>query len=181
MLALNVILTFFTISFSCERSVKLWQGVRKHWYELFLGTFAKLREATFRFVVYIRLSGRPSAHMEQLCSHWTDFLKILHLIALPKYVEKIKVSLKSNKNSGCFTWRLMYIYDRFVYRWMLLRMRNVSDKFVEIMKQNLCSVIFFFFRKSCLFLDNVEKWCRAEQTTWKYRVIEKDGRDLKPL
>jgi len=50
--------------------------------------------------------------MEQLWSHWTDFLKILHLIVFPKYVEKIEVSLKSNNNNGYFTRRTMYIYGR---------------------------------------------------------------------
>jgi hypothetical protein len=90
----------FVITFSCKRSVNLWQGARKHRYELFLGASAKLREAIFRFVVYVRLSVRPSARMEQFCFHRTAFLKILHLIVLPKYVEKIQVSLKSKKNNS---------------------------------------------------------------------------------
>jgi hypothetical protein len=35
----------------------------------FLGAFAELRKATISFVV----SVRPSVHIEQLGSHWTDF------------------------------------------------------------------------------------------------------------
>jgi hypothetical protein len=37
----------------------------------FLGAFAKLRKATISFVRSVRLSVR----MEQLGSHWTDFLE----------------------------------------------------------------------------------------------------------
>jgi len=40
--------------------------------------------------------------MEQLGSHWMDFHEILHLIVFKKYVEKIQVSLKYDKNNGYF-------------------------------------------------------------------------------
>jgi hypothetical protein len=39
----------------------------------FFGAVAKLRKATISFVTSVRLSVR----MEQLGSHWMDFLKIL--------------------------------------------------------------------------------------------------------
>jgi hypothetical protein len=61
-----------------------------------LGAFAKLREAAIRFVA----SVRPSACMEQLGSHWTDFHEIWYLSIFRKSVEQIQVSLKSDKNSG---------------------------------------------------------------------------------
>jgi len=48
-------------------------------------------------------SVRPSVRMEQLGSHWTDFLTIWYLGIFRKSVEKIQVSLKSDKNSGYFT------------------------------------------------------------------------------
>jgi hypothetical protein len=38
-----------------------------------LGAFAKLRKVTIAFR-HIRLSGRLPVRMEQLGSHWTDFL-----------------------------------------------------------------------------------------------------------
>jgi hypothetical protein len=38
----------------------------------FLEAFAKLRKATISFVMYVR----PTALMEQLDSHWTDFDQI---------------------------------------------------------------------------------------------------------
>jgi len=49
--------------------------------------------------------------MEQLGSSWADFHKIWYLSVFRKYVEKIQVSLKSDKNEVYFTWRLMNIFD----------------------------------------------------------------------
>jgi len=46
-----------------------------------------------------------SVRMEQLGSHWTDFHEIWGFFA------KIQVSLKSDKNSGYFTWRSINIFD----------------------------------------------------------------------
>ena len=57
-------------------------------------------------------SSRLSFRVEQLGSHWADFHEILNLNIFRKYVEKIKVSLKPNKNNGYFTWRAVYIYNR---------------------------------------------------------------------
>jgi len=42
-----------------------------------------------------------SARMEQL-AHWTDFHEIWYLSIFRKYVEKIQVSLKSDKLNGYF-------------------------------------------------------------------------------
>jgi len=72
----------------------------------FLGTSAKLRKAVASFVI----SVRPSVRMEKLGSHWTDFHEIWYLSIFLKYVEKIQVSLKSDKNNGYFTWRPRYIF-----------------------------------------------------------------------
>ena len=44
------------------------------------------------------MSVLPSVRMGKLGSHWTDFHEILNLNFLRKYVEKIQVSLKSDKN-----------------------------------------------------------------------------------
>jgi hypothetical protein len=38
-------------------------------------------------------------------------------------------------------------------------------KFVEVIKAHiLCSVTFFFFRKSCRLRDSVEKYCEGTET-----------------
>jgi hypothetical protein len=51
-----------------------------------------------------------------------------------------------------------------VFRRILLRLRYESDKTVQKNKTRiLCSAI--FFSKKLLLWDNVEKYCRAEQTT----------------
>jgi len=53
-------------------------------------------KATISFVMSFRLSG----HMEKLGSHWTDFHEIWYLCMFRKSVEKIRVSLWSDKNNG---------------------------------------------------------------------------------
>ena len=59
------------------------------------------------------LQHNLSARTEQLGSHWTDFHEIWHLSILRKSVYKILVPLKSDTNSGYFTWRAKYIYDSY--------------------------------------------------------------------
>ena len=48
------------------------------------------------------LSVYPSAGMEQLGSQWTESHKISYLSIFRKSVEKIQVSLKSDKNNRHF-------------------------------------------------------------------------------
>ena len=62
-----------------------------------LDAFLKWRKANISFIV----SVRPSAHMEKLGCHWTDFHKILSIFV--KSVEEIQFSLKCDKNNGYFT------------------------------------------------------------------------------
>ena len=72
-----------------------------------LGAFVKLRKATISFVISVRqpvsLSGHPSVHMKQLGSQCTDFHDIIYLSIFLKYVEKKRVSLKSDKNDEYFS------------------------------------------------------------------------------
>jgi len=65
--------------------------------------------------------------MEQLDSPWTDFHEIWCFSIFRKYVEKIQVPLKYDKNNGYFTWRPIYIF-LIISRWILLLLRNVSGK-----------------------------------------------------
>jgi hypothetical protein len=48
--------------------------------------------------------------MEQLGSHWTDFHDIWYLIIFLIFIDKIQISLKSDKNNGHFTRRPACIY-----------------------------------------------------------------------
>jgi hypothetical protein len=49
--------------------------------------------------------------MEQLGAHWKDFREMWYFKIFRKSVEKIHVSLKSDKNNGYFIWRPMNIYE----------------------------------------------------------------------
>jgi hypothetical protein len=77
-------------------------------YVWFLSTFAKLRKATISFVTSVHLCV---VCVEQFGSHWSDFDDTWYLCLFQKFVEKFQVYLKSDKNSGYFTWRRFYIYD----------------------------------------------------------------------
>ena len=63
--------------------------------------------------------------MEKLGSHWKDFRKILYLNIFRKYIEKLQVLFKSEKNNRYFTWRPTNVFDNIS---VLLRIRNVSEK-----------------------------------------------------
>jgi hypothetical protein len=51
----------------------------------------------------VRPSVRFSVRMEQLGSYWTDFDEIDIFRPFQKFVEKIQISLTSEKNNGYFT------------------------------------------------------------------------------
>ena len=76
-----------------------------------------------------------SVRTEQLGSKWTDFHDIWYLSIFRKSAEQIQASLKSDKNNGTIH------EDRCTFmmisRWILFRMRNVSDKSCT---QILCSI-----------------------------------------
>jgi len=72
------------------------------------------------------MSAHLSARMEQLGSHWMNFHIILYLRIFRKSVEKIQVSLKSNKNNSSTLHEDRYTF-LIISHSVLLRMRNVSD------------------------------------------------------
>ena len=59
---------------------------------------------------HVCLSVRPSARVEQLGFHQTDFREIWYLSISRKSVNKIQVLLKSDKNIGYFTRRPIYFF-----------------------------------------------------------------------
>jgi len=101
-----------------------------------LGAFAKLQKAT---IVSSCLSLRPSALIEQLGPHWTDFHEIWCLWSFRKSAEKIKF----NENLTIMTGTLREDLRTFmiISRWILPRMRNVSDK---ISRENKITHFVFF-------------------------------------
>jgi hypothetical protein len=78
-------------------------------------------------------------------------------------VQKIQVSLKSDKNSGFFTWRPTY---DFYHIWLTVSWNEKSfgTKVAEKIKTHF---VFnnIFFQKSYRLWDNVAQYCRAGQAT----------------
>jgi hypothetical protein len=69
----------------------------------FLGAFEKLQKAAISVVMSVCPLVRSSVRIQQLGSHWTEFLEIWYLSIFRKSVEKIQVSLTSDKNNRYFT------------------------------------------------------------------------------
>jgi hypothetical protein len=98
----------------------------RHWYpsqrpsHLVLSGFAKLRKAAS--CLYVCLS----VCMVQVDSHWTDFQEIWCLNILWKSLQNIQVWLKSTTIKGNLyeDVRIFMV----ISGWILLRMRNISDK-----------------------------------------------------
>jgi len=120
----------------------------------FLGAFAKLRKATICFVMCVH----PFA-----CNNSVPTGRIFMEFDIWGFsVEKIQVSLKSDKNKEYFTWRPMYIlhiyFAHFYLEWETFRTEVVENIKTHI----LCSVT--IFRKSCRLWNNVEKYWARQAT-----------------
>jgi hypothetical protein len=81
-----------------------------------------------------------------------------------KSVDKIQVSLKSDKNKGDFPGRPIYIFNHTSLS--VFRLRNMSQNVCrENQTTNLMFGNFFFFRKSCVVWDNRGKCPTVGQAT----------------
>ena len=89
----------------------------------FLCAFAQIRNAIVSLIMTVRPSSwNNSAPTGRI------FIKFdVWLLFFRKYVEKIQVSLKNDKNNGYFKRRSVYIF--IISRSILVR--NVSDRFVK--------------------------------------------------
>jgi hypothetical protein len=113
------------------------------------------------------LSVCLSVRMNQMGSHSTDFHRIWHLRIFRKPVEKIQVSLKSDKYKGYFTWRPMCVY------YNLSSNSSENEKcFIQSCRenQNTPYAQCLFTEKSCHLWNNVEKHGRVRQETWQYNT-----------
>ena len=130
------------------------------WSSLFLGAFAKLQNTTISFVMSVYSS---------VCRHRAPrfplegFDEISYLTIFQKPIEKIQISLKSDKNNGHFLSR-QYIFlshvSQFFLEWKMFEKKNCRENETHI----LYSIAFFFCKSSRLW-DNAEKYCRARQAT----------------
>jgi len=114
-----------------------------------LGAFIKLRKATINFTMCY-------PHETTRLTQWEDFHAVWYLGIFRKSVEKIQVSLKSDKNKGHLTWRP--IHNFIISLSLLLIVRNVSDRNCrENQNTFYIQLLFFFCRNSFRLWDNVEK------------------------
>jgi hypothetical protein len=105
---------------------------------LLFGAFAKLRKTTISFIVSACPDGTARHPLNGFS--WNFILDW-------NSVDKIQVSLKSEKNEG---WPTLHedLRTFLISDWILLIMRNLSDKSLEKIKETFH---FFFLRKSCLY------------------------------
>ena len=90
-----------------------------------------------------------------------------------KSVEWIQISLKSDENNGCFVWIPLYMYDN-----ISLNFSYNKKRFRQKLWGNQKACFMFnisFFFKSCLWWDNVQKYCTVAQATdndiiWRMRL-----------
>ena len=98
-------------------------------------------------------------------SHWIHLYEIWYSSVFPKFVEEIQCSLKSDKS------KVTLHGDQFpfciIFRSVLLKMRNVSEKCIQKIKTRFMFNI-FFPRKSYRLWDNAKKYCRGGQARWRY-------------
>ena len=118
---------------------------------LILGAFTKLRKVTTSFVMSVR--PFECRRMEQLGSYWTDFDEVWRCFFFRKYIDKIQVLLKSDKNNCYLTWRRFHIYDNISlnssYNEKYLRSNLTEHQNTHFMFNN-------FFSKNRVVYENIE-------------------------
>jgi hypothetical protein len=101
--------------------------------------------------------------MEHIGSYRIHFHEILYFKSFLKTVDTKQFSLKSGENNRYVTWGPMYIYG--ISRWILLRMKNVSDKLCRKNQNKHPMFSNFFSRKACRLWNNIKMFCITVQTT----------------
>ena len=131
-------------------------------YNTFLGACAKFRWAKTSLV--ISFCPSLSCRLDQLVYYWTNFHDMHYLsIFFRKSVDKIQVSLKSDKNDGYLTWR--HSAYMIITRWILLRVTNISEKVVEGNKAHVWS--------SGTFLLKIVSFVRLYGRVWRNRTVHR--------
>jgi hypothetical protein len=142
-----------------------WSPFRLH-IILFLGVYAKLRKATISFV----MSDRPHGTRLQL-DVFSENLIFECFFFLRKSVEKIEVSLDSDKNKGTLHDNQ---YTYLISRSVLPRMWNVSDKSCSEYQNAHFIFSNFFFSKIVQFMrqcgKNIVQPDGPQMTIWRRRI-----------
>ena len=128
-----------------------------------LDPFVKLRKSNISSIVSVCLSVCLS-----VCSLWNNsaatecfFYEIWYLNIFRKSAEEIPVLLKVFLEGICTF--------MFISRWVLLRMRNISDKNCTE-NQNTFYVQYFSSENLGLWTNNVEKYDGAGSHRWRYNT-----------
>jgi hypothetical protein len=135
---------------------------------LYQGRIRKISKNNYKL---LHVSLCPSVRTEQLGSHWADFHKILYLSICRKSVEKIQISLKSNKNDGYFIWNQFTFF--IISRSFHFRMMFQTKLLQTIKTHSFCSVTFFFFENRAIYeimWKNIVETCRTQKTIWRMRT-----------
>ena len=122
-----------------------------------LGAFAKLRKATVSFVMSVRLSVlSPFVYPHGTTRlPLTDFNEIWYSIISRKYVDRIQVLLKSDKNNWYFTWVPICIYDHIIAQFFFLEWENFGQICIENQNTHFILSNFFSRKTAFFFLDNL--------------------------
>ena len=126
------------------------------------GALVKLRKATIRFVRSVRLSVHP---------HGTTRLTLDGFSWNVIFVDFSKICLQNSSlikigQEFLLLYVQTYRYTYFItFRYFLLRMRNISDRYWRETQHTHFVFSNFFLGKSCRLLENVEQYGRAGQAT----------------
>ena len=183
------------------RTVRIWFTPHRHWESgcipnwdrpvlLYRSCWALSKNCGRILLALSCLSVRPSV-WNNSAPTGRIFMKFDIRVFFEKTVEKSQVSVKSDKNIGHFTWRLLVIL--IISHSVLLRMRNISGKSCRESQHTrlMLTLIllmwtiwraptnaskwrmgfnsafkglkYLFFRKSCRLWDKVDKYCTVEE------------------
>jgi hypothetical protein len=113
---------------------------------------------------HVHLSARPSFHLHgTTLLHWTDFHEMWYSSIFRKYFEIIQMWSNLTRITGTLHEDMCTFM--ILSRWILVRVRNVSDKNCRENENTHFTFSNFFPRKSCHVLYNVEKYRTARQAT----------------
>ena len=134
----------------------LWE-IRLLMHLQFLSAFAELRKGTIGFVMSVCPSVRPSA-WNNSAPTGRIFMKFGISVSFEKKtVEKMLVSLKSDKNNVYFTWRQIYTFWSHLAQLFLQWEIFFPHKSCKENENTFYVLQLFFFLKSCRTWENVKK------------------------
>ena len=122
------------------------------------------------------LSLRPSIRLSAW-NNWVSTGQLFRKFYIEIFFENLSRKFKLNQNLTRIAGTLRADLHTFmiIYRWILLRMRNISDKFVEKTKTHiLWSITFFFIFENLAVYEimwkDILKPDRPQMTIWRMSI-----------